>query len=114
MPRTPDQGPNSQNQEKEKRIQQVKTIVEALLKGTPKEVESAQPDNLTQYETSDSEGNELITIYDLSPSAVSIEVRDKNDKLFCQGLVTDAGITWFVDRYTAEGAGDFTTPRSRT
>ena len=69
------------------------------------EVESAQPENLKQYEVKDSAGNEITYIRDSAGHlAASIEIRDSNGKLIAQ---SEDGKDWTIDRYTGQGV-DFT------
>ena len=94
----------------EERIKDVKGIVIGLMNGVDSnsliEVESAQPENLHQYELKDSNGNEIIYIRGIISGNLEhpIEVRDPIGKLIAQSW---DGKEWSVDKYIESGV-DFT------
>ena len=92
----------SLNQE---RLNVVSGIIKGLMKlvesNELKEVESAQPENLKQYELKDLDGNEITYIRDNAGNLASpIEVRDSKGKFMAQSW---DGNGWSIDKYIENG-----------
>jgi hypothetical protein len=91
------------------RVNEVFEVVKGLMKIVDtdglREVESAQPENLKQYEAKDEVGNEVTYIRNLHGNLETpIEVRDSSGKLIAQSW---EGKEWSVDGYIENGADFF-------
>jgi hypothetical protein len=87
------------------RLEEVSNIIKGLItmvdSNELKEVESAQPENLNQYELKDKNGNGITYIRDVTGNlAHPIEVRDSKGKLIAQSW---DGKEWSVDKYIENG-----------
>ncbi len=95
------------NTPSKERVAEVGEIINGLLAIVKdnglKEVESAQPENLHQWEAEDSNGNNITYIRDVVAGHLQapIEVRDSKGKLIAQS--SDEGKNWSVDRYIENG-----------
>lgn len=90
------------------RVNTVGEIIHGLMKIVEEdklqEVESAQPENLTQEEARDTDGNEITYIRNKNSNnndlASPIEIRDVKGELIAQSW---NGKDWSVDRYIENG-----------
>ena len=98
------------------RMSEVSEVVEGLMKIVDadglKEVPSAQPENLKQYEAEDENGNEITFIRSIVNGHLEspIGVRDSKGKLIAQSW---DGANWSVDGYI-EGGVDIVLQRPLT
>ena len=96
---------HSDNAPSPEKVNEVGEVIRGLMKlveeNKLQEVESAQPENLHQYEIKDSAGNEITYIRNNEGHLEHpIEIRDPKGKLIAQSW---DGEGWSVDRYIENG-----------